>query len=328
MPIVIGHDPDPGALLQLQYQMGLQEQFNNQQSRDLRAVQEAGNITQQQQQDQERAREFDVTTSDKQQQNAARQQYDQGRLGIESAQLQQRPGSPTSTAAMAALNVIEQAHNNGTLDDDSYNSAKINLAAGRNITSPSGMTAQQNADANTQRAQQAVDNARQTMINHEIGQTTQSVTAEVKAAEATVKSLGVAGQWTNPQAYAAAQMALQAAYAKLANVSDSVKAKYAQSPGGTSAPTTQPAAAASGTASGAMGVVPQPGTPLGNSAYGSAQSGPAATGTVGQAPAAPTLRPIPQSIKTQFLTQNGNDPNAAQAAAKAAGYDPTQIVPG
>jgi hypothetical protein len=303
MPIVIGHDPNPGALLALQEQMGLQEQFNNQQSRDLRAVQEASQINATNDAAAEHQREFDITSQANQSAQAANQNFEQQKLGIEAAQAQQRAGGPQSPTVKAALAALESAHNDGSLPDDAYAAAKVNLLAGKRVTSAGDATADQRADSADARNQQAIATARDSMMNKEIAQGHQSASDEVKAAQAAVK-----GTIPYTQQWYSAQNALQAAYGKLAGVGDSVKAKYNQP--ATGAPATQPAAVNSSNVSAATG-----GAPPGSAAGGSA------------APA-PSLKPIPRSIMSQLIGQNANDPAAAKAAATQQGYDVNNIVPG
>lgn len=295
MPIVIGHDPNPGALLTLQQQMGMQEQFNNQQSRDLRAVQESANITQGQQAAQEHQREFDITSQANKNAEADNAQYQQSKIAIESAQLQQRAGGPSSPTVRAALSALEDAHNSGQLPDDAYAAAKVNLMAGKRVTSASDATADQRADSSDARAQQAVANARDSMMNKEIAQAHTSASDDVKAAQAAVK-----GTIPYTKEWYAANNAVQAAYSKLAGVGDTVRAKYQPAP-------TQPGPTAATAATG--GATP-------------AAAAPAA------APTAPALKPIPRSMISQFIANNGNDPSAAKQAAQAAGFDPNNIIPG
>lgn len=297
MPIVIGHDPNPGALLQLEQQMGLQEQFNNQQARDLRAVQESANITQGQQAAQEHQREFNITSQANQQAEADNTQYQQSKIAVESAQAQQRYGGANSPTTRAALSALEDAHNNGSLPDDAYAAAKVNLLAGKRVTSAGDATADQRADTADTRAQQAMQNASASAMNKDIAQAHMSASDEVKAAQAAVKgAIPYTKEWYD------ANNAVQAAYSKLAGVGDTIKAKYAP----------QSAAGA-----------PQAGPTAAQAATGAA--GPPA----GAAPTgAPALKPIPRSMISQFIANNGNDPNAAKKAAQAAGFDPNNIIPG
>ena len=310
MPIVIGHDPNPGALLDLQYQMGLQEQFNNQQSRDLRAIQEAGQINNQNNELAEKQREFDATQQSNQAARADNQQYENTKLGIEAAQAQARAPGASNPTTQAALAQVEQLHNNGTLDDNAYAAAKLNLMSGKRVLSGSDTTAGERADTQQQRAQQAMQTAAAAAMNREIAQGHMSASDEVKAAQAEQKA---AIPYT-PEWYTAGQK-VQAAYAKLAGVADSVKAKY--QPQSTQPAGSAPAAAGAG-ANGSAGAAPMPG----------AAAGPPGPQVNGGAQAAPALKPIPRSMISQFISQSGNDPNAAKQAAQAAGYDPNNVIPG
>lgn len=293
MPIVIGHDPNPGALLALQQQMGLQEQFNNQQSRDLRAVQESSNITQAQQSAAEHQREFDITSQANQNAQAANQNYEQQKLGLEAAQLQTRAGGPNSPTVRAALSAMESAHNDGSLPDDAYAAAKVNLLAGKHVTSAGDATADQRADSADARNQAAIANATQSMMNKDIATAHVSASDEVKGAlAAQKKAIPYTAEWN------AAGVAVQNAYAKLAGVADSVRAKYAPPTGAPTQPTVTTSANVS-----------------------------AATGGAPTTQPAPALKPLPRNVASQFLANSGNDMNAAKQAAQAAGYDPNNVLP-
>lgn len=306
MPIVIGHDPNPGALLALQEQMGLQEQFNNQQSRDLRAVQESSNITQAQQSSAEHQREFDITSQANQNAQAANQNFEQQKLGIEAAQAQQRAGGPNSPTVRAALAALESAHNDGSLPDDAYAAAKVNLLAGKRVTSAGDATADQRVDVQQQRQQQAVQNAGNAIMQKDFIQQHLTASDAVKAAQDKLKQFSGANQYIHPDEYKAAQLALQNAYENLGAVADRIKAKYTPQTGAPGA-TTQPAAPTTTTSTNV-----------------SAATGGAPT----TQPAAPTLKPIPRSMMSQIISQNGNDPDAAMKAASQQGYDPNNIIPG